>query len=426
MGGPQQTTVPEENRFALAPCERGIALFRATGNGLVCEVSADGVSWEPGAAPAGGALRLWPACSGEAVANADLFCMDAAGMIIPVRAEQSRLSAGEAVSPIRAAGPWYDGPPEPHHQAIIQDGLAGAYRVFFCARRSTGRRPERRGCIGVALSRDLRRWRVEPPIFAPNRFPRLFSPHLVSEEGHTVLFYSTPEQGDLRAVRFAIAPHLDGPYERTEPDVLAGDFRAIVHTVRLGPRRLVFFGRARPRELHLASISRPGQLDFHPDGRPFVRFYDRLLGLLGPTLFQTDGTLNSGETLVRMLPRHGANFRYTARIRSEGARSAGLVFRATPTGRDNITVWMDFDRSILSVRRGVKGRLLGRVRRPLLVGNEYVLSVWVEGVYADVYLDGEWVLTFPAEGRRSGGFGLTVRGGKARFRDVVAEIIQAS
>ena len=416
--------VPEENRFALAPSGRGIALFRATGRGLAHELSTDGVTWEYVPA-ADGADPLWPLCSGEAMENADVLCMDAAGRVVPVKAREGGILPAEALCPIREIDPWYEAPPRPHDLAIVRDADSGAYRAFFCARRSIGRSPQSRGCIGLATSTDLREWTVEPPIFAPNLYPRMTSLHLFSEPGRIVAFYTTPEEGGIRAVRFALAPALDGPYERLDPDLFSCDVRFLVHTVRLGPRRLVFFGRALPGELHLASVSRPGQLDFHPDGRPFVRFYDPLLRLLTRTLLQTEATLTSIETLVRVLHVHGRNSRFSARICSATAAAAGLLVRATaPTGHDNLTVWMEFDSGAISVRRGAAGRLLARARRPLSKGTEYHLAVWAEGSFIDVYLDDEWVLTSHADTRRAGGFGLAVRGGNAQFRDVTAEAIQ--
>ena len=53
------------------------------------------------------------------------------------------------------------------------------------------------------------------------------------------------------------------------------------------------------------------------------------------------------------------------------------------------------------------------------------MSLWVEGGFADVYLDDEWVLTCATEGRKSGGFGLATLGGEARFDSVTAQAIQS-
>ncbi len=143
-------------------------------------------------------------------------------------------------------------------------------------------------------------------------------------------------------------------------------------------------------------------------------------------MFQTEASLTSSETLVRVFPRYGANFRLTARIKSLGASAAGVLFRTTMTGHDNLTVWLDYASDAVIARRGVNGRLLGRSRHPLSPGADYLLSVWAEGSFADVYLDDEWILSIETEGRVTGGFGLAVAGGEARFETVCAQAIEGA
>jgi hypothetical protein len=305
---------------------------------------------------------------------------------------------------------------------VVHDQARGLYCAFFCARRKAGRDAHRRGCIGVASSPDLRSWVMEPPILAPNLFPRLYAPHVVSERHQTLLFYTTPEEG-LNGIRMATALRMEGPFERPEQDVLTYDARDTVHTVPLRTKRLVFFGRRPAGQETGSSLSRPGLLEFRSNGRPFVRFYDVLLTLTGRTLFQTEASLESGETLVRVLPRYATDFRLNARVRS-GAKSAGILFRTTMTGHDNITIWMDYAGGAVLARRGTHGRLLARVRHPWVAEDEYRISIWVEGDFADVFVDDEWVMTAETGGRGSGGFGLAVVGGTATFREVTVQTIE--
>ena len=410
--------------FAVGTHERGVAIVRRTPDGLACEASADGVTWVSEASSFPEADGLRPLCTAEYDADASLLCADEAGAVVPVRLSDGRATTGEAFRPVPDGEDWYESPPEPEDLALVRDESAGVFRAFFCARRRVGRDPERRGCIGAATSPDCRRWTLEPPIFAPNRFPRLFTPHVVSHAGRTVLFYTTPEHGDLRGIRFALAPHLEGPYERTESDVLACDVRPTVHTAPLADQRLVFFSRKEPGSRGPITLSRPGRLDFHADGRPFVRFHDKLLSLADRNVFHTEASLASDEPLVRVLPRYGADFHLSARISGLGARAAGLLFRTSITGHDNIVLWLEFDTGALTLRRGVKGRLLGRVRRPLSTGTPHRIGIWAEGAFADVYLDDEWVLSGYTETRKSGGFGLAVAGGPARFDAVSAQAIR--
>ena len=424
---PSRFDFDKSARFAVAPNEEGVGLFHSSLRGLRCAVSNDGLRWRS-VAPAGCSTEgLRPLCAGreQGAGGPDLFCTDPEGRVVPIHTRSGRLSADTPFQPLTGPDPWYETLPNLEDLTITWDPHRKVYRAFFCGRRSRGRHADRRGCIGVATSPNLTKWNMEPPVFSPNRYRQMFSPHVLTHEGHTVLFYATPEEGEHRALRFALAPHQEGPYERTEPDVLTCDCRISIHTVPVSGGQLVFFGRSLPYEQRPHSVSRPGRLDFNPGGRPFVRFYDPLLQLIGREIMTTEATLSSGEILVRMFPRNGKDFRLSLRVRSLGAAAAGVLFRTNTTGSDNITLWLDYVEGALILRRGVRGRLLCRVPRDLSFHTDYGVVIWAEGPFANVFVDDEWVLTAHTEARLSGAFGVTVRRGEARFDDISAQIIQA-
>lgn len=416
-----ESSIPAHEPLAVVRHEQGVAILQAAAGRWRYAVSPDGLRWTTRTltGPEG---PLWPVSVDGGSTPAPLCCADAEGRFVAVRAGEDRLTVEQSFGAIPGAEPWYEGAPHPADLALVRDESQGVWRGYFSARRKIGRDAERRGCVGAAASPDLRAWRLEPPIFSPNRFPHLFTPHVLAEGGRAALFYSTPESGEMRAIRFALAPHLDGPFERLEPDLLACDARRSLHTVALRGERLVFFGR---HGANGASVSRPGQLAFHADGRPYVRFCDALLGLLGKTLFQTQAALASGETLVRLFPRYAGDFRLSLRVRSAGARALGAIFRTSMTGHDNVTVALDHAAGAVVARRGVNGRLLARVPRALHPDESYRLTIWVEGPFADIFVDDEWALTVEAEGRKSGGFGLTVTGGEAQFEEITVQTLAA-
>jgi len=422
------TTFPTE-AFAFIAHSRGLALVRGGRHGLRCQVSRDGVHWEPKVVAHASTADLRPLCAGaESPDSSDrpsLFCMDASGRFVPAEARRESLVAAAPFSLGTRGAAWYEEAADPAQITIMWDGYRRLYRAFFCTRRKSGRHPERRACIGAATSSDLVEWTMEPPVFAPNRFAEMFAPHVFTHEGRTVLCYATAETGHLRALRFALASRPEGPYEALERDLIARDCRTSIHTVATGGLRLVFFGRSAPTPEGLKGISRPGLLAFRPDGSVLVRFYDALLGLMGRQIMTTDTSLKSGEMLARILPRHGSDFRLTVRLRSLGARMAGVLFRTSLTGNDNITLWLDFDSGALLLRRGVRGRLLARTSYPLSKETDYSITVWAEGSFVDVFLDDEWSLSAFTEDRRAGGFGLAVAGGEARFDLVSAQAVEA-
>jgi len=415
MKPPRAIPDPSTN-FAAAACPEGVRLFHGGSQGLHCAVSKDGIHWRT-AAPAPAAAGLRPICAEPENAEGapNLFCAGPHGRIVAARARMDGVSLQRPFRPLSDPGPWYAELPQADDTAITWDPDARLYRAYFCARRKRGRHPNRLACIGAAVSPDLVKWRAEPPVFAPNRFPRMFTPHVFTHEGRTVLFYATPDRGELRTLRFAVASSPEGPFEKFQNDVLARDCRTRVQTAPTPTGRLVFFGRNLPGQDRPHSVSRPGKLDFHPDGRPFVRFYDPLLNLPGRDVITTDAQINSSEILVRVFPRNAANFRISLRLRSLGATAAGVLFRTNITGSDNIILWVDFKSGALLLRRGVKGRLLARAPRHLTIQTDYRITLWVEGPFADVFLDHEWVLSSHTEARLSGGFGVAVKDGEARF-----------
>lgn len=405
----------------------GVVLLRWRRDGVHAERSADGVRWRE--MPLGDAAErlreMVPLCAGVAE-RGSLFCADTADAVREVEIGTAEPATPTGFRPSADPGEWYESAEGLPEMAIVRDAQSGAYRAFFCARRRTGRHPERRGCIGVARSSDLAAWRAEPPVLAPNAYPRLFAPHVITEGGRTLLFYATAEEGGIRALRFATAASPDGPYEILDPDVLACDMRQALHTARAGGRRLVFFTRPAADATGTQEVSRPAMLEFHADGRPWFRYYDALTRLSSKTVFQTEASLASREILVRVLPRYGANVRLTARVANRGARAVGVLLRTSITGHDNVTLWLEYEAGAVSLRRGVNGRLLGRARRALEAQGEHRVTVWAEGAYADVYIDDEWVLTGQTETRRSGGFGVAVRGGEANVTEMTAQVIEAS
>jgi len=409
---------------ALCAVGDAVIALRWRRSGVTAERSTDGVRWEP--MPLGRAAetlrRMAPLCPSADSSHA-LFCSDPDKAVRKVPLGPEAAPLGEPFHPTAQSAEWYEtGEPLPD-MTILRDEAAGDYRAFFTARRRAGRHPERRGCIGVARSPNLADWRADPPIFAPNLFPRLFAPHLLRHGGRVILFYATDEEGGIRALRAASAPAIEGPYEPLEPDILACDARRALHSAPLAGRRLAFFARPTPEHPDCEEFSRPATLEFTADGRPWFRYYNALTALAGRTIFQTEAALASGETLVRVIPRYGADVRLTARIANRNARAAGLLLRTSITGHDNLTVWLDFEAGAVALRRGVNGRLLARFRRAFEPECEHQVTVWAEGGYVDVYVDDAWLLAARTETRRSGGFGVVVRGGEARISDWTAQTL---
>jgi hypothetical protein len=415
--------VDPATHFAVVRLGGEIRLYSESPGGMRAYASSDGVRWQASALPREEARKLTPFGATSHKDEAHLFCLDEDRAIVPVRGLEGGLAAGEPFSFMDAPDPWYAAPPEPDEADILWREDEGTWRVFFPGRRSRGRDADRLACIGTATSPDLRTWRMEPPILAPNRYPAMHAPHVFEHEGRTALCYATPDPTGFRTLRCALAARPQGPYEILQDDLLAGDCRCTVKTVATPGALLAFFGKRNPRHVQVMTIGRPARVGRQATGKPVFCFHASLLQLMGRPLLATDATLESRETLVRVIQRHGGNFRLTARVESADADAVAVLIRANMAGSDNVAVWLDFHRNCIEARRGVAGRTIARAPYDLTPARPYRLMLWAEGPFVDVYVNDELVLSAPTEALLSGGFGLAVRGGRAAFAPLEAHTL---
>jgi hypothetical protein len=410
--------------FAITPHNNGIVLFCESQNGMRGYHSTDGVRWKRMDWAESDGKGLLPLCADSAPkAGSGLFCLTGDGRIIPTGTTEDHLNLATPFQPIAEAGPWYGAMPEAADTTLFWSKREGCYRAFFCGRRSRGKDKGRLACIGSATSPDMTKWTVEPPLFAPNRFPRMMAPHLIHDTGQTALCYATPEPNDQSALRFAVAPHPEGPYEAPESDIIANDCRCMVQTVPGAQGLLAFFGKRTPTRPQVMSVSRPARVAWRPNGSPSFHFHTPLLQLMGRTIMETEATLESQEVLARIIPRHGSDFRLATRIQSRGADAMALLVRTSLTGSDNIAVWIDFHGDCIEIRRGVRGRIIAKAACALMPFTDYRITLWAEGPFVDLYVNDEWLLSAPTEALLSGGLGLAIKGGEGHFQDLSAQQI---
>ncbi|MDD5705317.1 MAG: hypothetical protein PHR35_05290 [Kiritimatiellae bacterium] len=128
---------------------------------------------------------------------------------------------------------------------IHWDAERQVYVMFFCSRVKSSVEPDiyRRGCVGLAESKDLVHWRVCPPAMRWGRhlFPE--SPHVIDLDGKYHLFFTlSPEAG----LRHAFSDSLRGPYEEVEGRDLLPWYVGASETVKT-PKGWMFMGRLMAR-----------------------------------------------------------------------------------------------------------------------------------------------------------------------------------
>lgn len=165
------------------------------------------------------------------------------------------------------------------HQAwrdpyVVRDPVRERWVMFVAARRA-GVPPAVGGCIGVAVSTDLQRWTVLPPLVGGRRFPELECPVVERVGGRwwMLVCVSTDHSVDVYSSDDVMGPYV-GPYVRrgrlAPPGVYAPRLLAtpggplVLHTMQ---RRA---GLRDDGALVRGMLAQPKRLELDGDGVPFL------------------------------------------------------------------------------------------------------------------------------------------------------------
>ncbi len=114
---------------------------------------------------------------------------------------------------------------------------AGEYWMLLAAREKDG--PDnRRGCIALMTSPDLRKWQVQPPFWAPRLYYTHECPDLFRWGEHWVLVYST--FSERQVTHYRLSKSLAGPWLAPENDTFDGRAFYAAKTAGDEERRFVF------------------------------------------------------------------------------------------------------------------------------------------------------------------------------------------
>lgn len=162
---------------------------------------------------------------------------------------------------------------------VLRDPVDGSFHAFVTARAASGP-PDTRGVIGHAVSPDLLRWEVRPPVTEPGVFGHLEIPQLLDLGGRVHLLFSTPPAPPPVAARMPAAGV--GGTHLLSADSLVGPFRWSTHKLldgestgrRYGGRvlrtdaglRLLTWLANGPDGAFVGAIDDPRPVEVGPDG----------------------------------------------------------------------------------------------------------------------------------------------------------------
>jgi len=169
---------------------------------------------------------------------------------------------------------------------VMRNPTGPGFRMWFTARVKDGA-PDGRGVIGTALSDDLIRWRVEPPLTKPGDFGECEVPQYLELGGRSYLLFCTSVRRTSEARRAALASRgarpetgthyfvadaPQGPWRLGDGPFLASDATTSLYAGRIvedPAGRPVLLGTIgfQPDGGYLGIVSDPIPVEALPDGR---------------------------------------------------------------------------------------------------------------------------------------------------------------
>ncbi len=328
---------------------------------------------------------------------------------------------------------------------------AGEYWMLLAARLRRGP-SRRRGCTALCASKDLARWEVREPLYAPGLYYTHECPDLFRMGEWWYLVFSEFSEGTQ--TRYRMAQRLDGPWVAPTVDTFDGRAHYAAKTVSDGARRyLCGWNATRADERDDQTWQWGGNLAVHEvwqrsDGTLAVRppesvltaFHRKRPFALTPGLSEApdqSAEITSDSATLRAPGSFGCAVAgsmperclITVRVRfDQHTQGCGIVLRASEDLEQGYYIRLEpeWQRLVFDTwpRAGDTPYMLG-LERPLALapGREVTLQVLVEGSVCEVYAGGEDGVPYRAMSTRmynlpTGRWGVFVQQGAARFEGI--------
>jgi len=373
-------------------------------------------------------------------------------------------------------GKLYEADPEESHDGVISwrdafvwfDEMDGLFHATIAARVSKGNYA-RRGCIAHATSRDLARWKVLPPLYAPGRYYDHEVPQPLEMDGRFYLIwtsaqlytnhYETPSRPNCGGTFYALSDQPYSGFTEPEDNLLVGTGLGrmdnyVGRSLLVGDEHILYYQMVGAEVVDLVSAAAPKVLRTTEEGRIWPAYCKRMDGLKKETLSegvkaewvglkkQVEGERweVEGETVLArvdgsfVLPTdvRVGNFMLEAELMIEEGFFAGLgVSEEGP-------VWNGIEAgAVLDARRsrvhivGRSGGRTGPILKPLdssafpfEAGKFHHLRIMVRRPWTDVFFDDRLYFSLALPWPEGGRLVLFACDGKARFRNITVSEIE--
>jgi len=300
------------------------------------------------------------------------------------------------------------------------------------------------GCIGLAKSRDLKKWKVEKPFYAPSVAPFLEVPELFYYRGKRYLFYS--ETADFCRTHYRLSDKssslwmmprggdsIDGSEFYAARTIFDQDYRYALGWIR---RKKGNKDSGQP--LWGGVLGIPHKLIPRSDGSLKV-YYPESWKTIKKERIILDikcifGNLDTSKDNFKLSADGGAlsmckvyqnNFYFRCRIIiSETTPYSGFIFRSKDQLAQAYRIRFDRISGNIVVhglgvyKDGCFNTALELIRRPLnFYKNEFKFEMFADNDIVEVFIDEEMSMSFRAYEQSEKGFGFFIEEGETEFKE---------
>lgn len=345
----------------------------------------------------------------------------------------------DPLNPIFKADPrWYE-PNDWRDPIVFWNEEEQTYWMVITARVKEGP-SNRRGCLALAVSPDLKQWEIRAPFWSPHLHYAHECPDIFRWGDRWVLIYS--EFSDCWSTHYRVSDSLRGPWLPDEEDTLDGSHFYAAKTASDGKRRFLFgwsptnYGRADKGLWEFGGNMVIHELVMLNKGSLAVRSVpeiDQLFHQTMPLSFQSHfGNWKVDGRTIEVRNKNGAAVctvgdlpeccRVTAKISlGEMARACGLLIYADAELDSGYQLrWEPGKNRIVFDRWPRPGNEPFMLERFVKTGTDssLELNIHIDGTIIVAYLNQTVALTHRIYDHRTGKLGLFVTDGGATFSDI--------
>ena len=330
---------------------------------------------------------------------------------------------------------------------VFWNDQAQEYNMLLAARFKEGI-PRRRGLTAVCASKDLEKWEVKQPFYAPNLYYTHECPDLFKMGDWWYLLFS--EFTDLVRTRYRMSRHLNGPWITPEKDDFDGHAFYAAKTASDGKKRFLFGWNptrdeakdnggwnwggnlvvheilqekdgtlsVRVPETVDAAFNKPESLAFKAGTSTFKTidhgvqleavgsFAAAVAGKMPPTCkIETNIIVEHGTKACGLMIRASDDLEKAYYLRLEPMRQR-VVFDMWPRDRSEVSQMVELERPVA-----------------MLPGKPIHLQVFMDGNMGVLYVNNKVAMNFRAYDLREGNLCVFVSEGKATFKETSMKMI---